>query len=518
MRCLPTVPKRQPRQSTGRRSGLEERQHVRLRQYDQAVTTQSDPETQLVRLRSRAERQQLGQFFTPEPLARYLAEIVMRGNPQSVLDPAVGGGRLLRALPTTPRRFGLDIDSAAINLARASLPEERLELVVGDFLDGAAWPLSEQSFDAIIANPPYVRHHRLSPMQKARRIEIGERLDIALSPFSDYYIYFFCEAVRRLNPGGRLAFVTPALFLEARYGETLKQLLLREGTVEQVMVFAHNRGVFDEARTAAAVTVFKKERSRRLTAFSEAEFNGRVEHLKTLRRDATMLPIGESWKLHLPSRTAKSGTAVGVRVGDVLRIRRGLATGSNAFFCFTELERRAAGIPHSYVRPVLVSGRHLPDREFSSTDWQERLERGDRVWLLWCDEQLDRVRSNRVRAYIESGEAQDIHLRTMCRRRKTLPWYAVENVDPPDFLFTYMSKQPLRFIENTAGVRALTALLGGWLRPGIDREWARGLLLTSSTSQALTAAAQDLGDGLRKIEPRRLADVVIPGPRHLADR
>jgi hypothetical protein len=100
----------------------------------------------------------------------------------------------------------------------------------------------------------------------------------------------------------------------------------------------------------------------------------------------------------------------------------------------------------------------------------------------------------------------------MCQRRKSVPWYTVENVNPPDFLFTYMSKHSLRFIENTAGVRALTALLGGWLRSGVDRESARDLLLSAGASKALTAAAQDLGDGLRKIEPRRLSDVVIPVP------
>jgi hypothetical protein len=100
----------------------------------------------------------------------------------------------------------------------------------------------------------------------------------------------------------------------------------------------------------------------------------------------------------------------------------------------------------------------------------------------------------------------------MCQRNKALPWYAVENVDPPDFIFTYMSKKPLRFIENRADVRALTALLGGCLKPGVDHAWARNILLSEATSNALTAAAQDLGEGLRKIEPRRLADVLIPLP------
>jgi methylase of polypeptide subunit release factors len=476
------------------------------------MATTTDPEAQLAKMRARAERQQLGQFFTPEPLADYLARLVLAGKPHTVLDPAVGGGRLLRALPATVTRFGLDIDRVAVDLARASLPTG-VELAEGDFLDAAAWPLSEPTFDAIIANPPYIRHHRLSPAQKARRDELNQRLSIQLSAYADYYVYFFCEAVRRLNPGGRLAFVTPALFLDARYGDALKALLMREGTIELITVFDHNRGVFAEARTAAAVTVFTKQPSRRHILFREAEFNGRVDHLTARRLNPRELAPTTSWRIHLPSRAVAPTPAratYAVRLGDVLRLRRGLATGSNQFFCLTEAERRAAGISEDYVRPVLVSGRNLPERTFTPTDWQERFERGDRVWLLWCTEPIERIRSARLRAYLADGEAKGIHLRTMCQRAKARPWYAVEDVAPPDYLFTYMSKRSLRFIENTAGVRALTALLCGWVKPGVDPDWARDLITSTAASDALTAAAQDLGEGLRKIEPRRLADVRLP--------
>jgi methylase of polypeptide subunit release factors len=470
----------------------------------------ADPEKELARRRSRPERQQLGQFFTPEPLAQYLAELLAKSKPETVLDPAVGGGRLLRALPRGITRFGIDVDPLAIEMARASLPAN-VELAEGDFLNDAAWPLTEQSFDAIVANPPYIRHHRLRADQKARRLELNSRLGIRVSAFADYYVYFFCEAIRRLNPGGKLAFLTPAHFLEAPYGEPLKDLLLREGTIERVVVFDHNRGVFQEARTPAAVTLFTKQPSRRHTVFQEAEFNGRVQHLRDRRLTPNQLTASESWKQHLPSRET-SVTTGGLRIGDILDIRRGLATGSNSFFTLSEEDRRAGGIPHSYVRPVLVSGRNLPERAFTPADWQARFERGDRVWLLWCFRPLNEISSKRVRAYIEGGRAAGVHLRTMCQRSKRLPWYAVENVDPPDFIFTYMSKKPLRFIENTAGVRALTALLGGWVRPDVDRAWARDILLSDATSRALTAAAKDLGEGLRKIEPRRLADVKVPFP------
>jgi adenine-specific DNA-methyltransferase len=467
------------------------------------------PEQQLAALRARADRRRLGQFFTPEPLARYLAKQALLDDPQTVLDPAVGGGRLLRALPDSVARYGIDIDPAAIDVARPSLPPD-VELATGDFLATEAWPLSQERFDAIVANPPYIRHHRLTQAQKARRAELNQRLGISISAFADYYIYFFCEAIHRLNPGGRLAFVTPALFLDAGYGEALKALMLREGTIEQITVFDHNRGVFDEERTAAAVTVFQRKPSKRFVTFREAEFNGRVDQLSARRIDPRRIVPADAWRQHLPSRDHTREATTGVRLGDILHLRRGLATGSNAYFCLTDETRRAARIPERHLQPVLDSARDLPDREFTLEDWQRRRDAGHRVWLLWCHTPKESIRSSRVRAYLDAGEEAGVNLRPTCQSVMSRPWHAVEDVDPPDYLFTYMSKHPLRFVENTASVRALTALLGGSLQPGVDPAYARSVLLSDEASVAITRAAQDLGAGLRKIEPRRLADVVIP--------
>jgi adenine-specific DNA-methyltransferase len=470
-----------------------------------------EPEATLARLRPRAERQRLGQFFTPEPLAKYLTKLLMRSDPKTVLDPAVGGGQLLRALPKSVRRFGIDVDPVALDLAKSSLPAD-VELAESDFLDESSWPFAEAEFDGIIANPPYIRHHKLSPEQKACRNQLNDRLGITLSALADYYVYFFCEAVSRLNSSGTLVFLTPALFLEARYGDALKELLLREGTIDQIIVFDHHRRVFADAVTAAAVTVFTRQRSRRLTILRDADFNGRVQHLHTQRLSRRELQTEGSWKRHLLSRQVAVTSSESVRLGDIVGIRRGLATGSNSFFCLSERDRLEAGIPRTYLRRVLVSGRNLPERAFTLTDWGARLERGDRVWLLWCSKAVEQITSKRVRAYVERGEEQGVHLRTTCRANKTRPWYAVENVDPPDFVFTYMSKRPLRFIENRAAVHALTALLGASLKPGVDRSWACDILLSEAASSAVTATAHDLGDGLRKIEPRHLADVEIPLP------
>jgi tRNA1(Val) A37 N6-methylase TrmN6 len=44
--------------------------------------------------------------------------------------------------------------------------DQQVEVAAGDFLDASKWPLSVDTFDAVIANPPYIRHHNLANSHK----------------------------------------------------------------------------------------------------------------------------------------------------------------------------------------------------------------------------------------------------------------------------------------------------------------------------------------------------------------
>jgi len=151
------------------------------------------PEDELERINSREERYGLGQFFTPQPVAELMAEAVLAVDPQTCLDPGVGGGVLLRAVGPGPKRFGCDIDPSAIEVARGALEAQggKLELVHGDFLDLDRWPFSIKEFDTVIANPPYIRHHNLTLQQKALAKHYSRAFGLTVSSLSGSYVYFF---------------------------------------------------------------------------------------------------------------------------------------------------------------------------------------------------------------------------------------------------------------------------------------------------------------------------------------
>lgn len=64
---------------------------------DAVETSPPIPEQQLGQLTPRAERYRLRQFFTPGPIAGFMATAVNETRPETCLEPGVGGGALLRA-------------------------------------------------------------------------------------------------------------------------------------------------------------------------------------------------------------------------------------------------------------------------------------------------------------------------------------------------------------------------------------------------------------------------------------
>lgn len=113
-----------------------------------------------------------GQFWTPDWVAEFMVAYALREHPKQMLDPALGEGVFFRAAKRYSKLhefdltlFGRDIDPTIFAQARQSgLTDSDLRNV--EIRDFVLDPPSEK-FPAIVANPPYIRHHRLSSSQKA---------------------------------------------------------------------------------------------------------------------------------------------------------------------------------------------------------------------------------------------------------------------------------------------------------------------------------------------------------------
>lgn len=455
----------------------------------------------------RSARHEAGQFFTPAAIAAQMAALVDHHRPETVLDPAVGAGVLLAACATPARRLGLDSSPLCAALTTAGLAARgctNAEVRVGDFLADGGDDL-EEPVDAVIANPPYQRHHLLDTgIKRALAQRYTARFDRRVTTLSSSYVYFLLEAVQRVRDGGVVVFITPADYLDARFGESIKHILRDRVTLDEVLLFDRSELAFDDVLTTSAITVLRRRpppRHHRIR-FTEAGGTNEVE--------GDSLDPASNWSLQFGRRRAQYEALTRGRprkLSDHLRIRRGIATGANGFFLVDRATREEWDLPGAFLSRVIASARDLPDGVLRVEDWQRLRDSGRPCWLLDCDVPKDQIEHQGLRAYLEEGERRGVHRRFNCRSRT--PWYRVERVGPPEIIVTYMQRGRTRFVRNDARCRLMSVFLNGFLLDGGVDELLE-MLNSDETAKVIRAVSRTYGGGLVKIEPRALASLAVP--------
>lgn len=473
---------------------------------------------------SREDRYALGQYFTPSSIADFMSGLVGAFGAESVLDPAIGAGALVSSLPTSTRIEGFDISPICVALASAGLAargfDEGVRVSKADFLAGkdlfSSQPSSGRKYDAILCNPPYMRHHLLTTDEKRRLTShYGSLFKVDLSSLSTNYVYFFLEALEQLREGGLLVFITPADFLDTRFGEGLKKALAMHTTIDEMLLFNRDELAFVGVLTTSTITIARKRppTSHHVVRSHEATLddNGVVRR-KGNERCATELNAANRWSTYFGEREAHLGALTKNRpkaLADYIRVRRGMATGSNEFFVLPQSVVDEWNIEEKYLLPVVASARDLPDGELTVEAWESLRSRGRPCWVLSVNEPLEALKSTNVRRYLEHGVKQGVHERFNCRTRN--PWYKPENVAPPDIIITYMNRGRTRFVRNRAGCRVMSVFLNGFLLdPGIDVESLLEALNAPETSALVEKLGRTYGGGLGKIEPREIAALPMP--------
>ena len=182
--------------------------------------------------KSLLERNKLGQFATPSPLAKEIVQETLKIFDQKnikLLEPSVGTGsfilNLLDSLPldtNIEKIIGVEKDPLYGEASKEFYENILIDLnyIISDFTD--LEPV--EKVNLILANPPYVRHHYIS-----NKLElVGKVLDktgIKLSGLSGLYIYFILLSHDWLEDGGIACWLIPSEFLDVNYGKKLKDYL-----------------------------------------------------------------------------------------------------------------------------------------------------------------------------------------------------------------------------------------------------------------------------------------------------
>ncbi len=123
-----------------------------------------------------------GQFWTPSWVADAMITYVAPRS-ELIFDPATGKGAFYVALQntynSTKKFYGIDIDPLVLKEQHYSNPNCTVNC--RDFIKNPP----NMKFMSIIANPPYIRHHRIDKKTKTESINVP---GLPFGPLSSYII------------------------------------------------------------------------------------------------------------------------------------------------------------------------------------------------------------------------------------------------------------------------------------------------------------------------------------------
>ena len=480
-------------------------------------------------LKTQEERNRLGQFATPSPLARailaHAKDLLPQGSPVKFLDPALGSGAFYAALKRVfdPQSItcaaAFEIDPHYGKPAQELWEAQGLNLTHGDFTKAEPDP----SYNLIICNPPYVRHHHLSAEDKARLHERSLGVTgCKLSGLAGLYVHFLLQAHAWMAPGAISGWLIPSEFMDVNYGREVKRYLLNKVTLLQIHRFSPDDVQFADALVSSAIVWIKNEAPApdHRPLFT---FGGTLSAPQITKPVSSKDLASEAKWSRFPRHEVRVAEVNGSQqLGDLFSIKRGLATGDNKFFVLSEQQVKDRQIPKSALRPILPSPRYVKDDEVQA-DHDGLPTNVGRLYLLDPKMDEDEIRQAHptLASYLDEGRENGVHEGYLCRGRKR--WYDQEQRGPAPIVCTYMGRsdgksgRPFRFVRNRSQATVANTYLAMYPKPALqerldkdpglmDRLWQQ---LNEICPEVLLGEGRVYGGGLHKLEPKELSKVPL---------
>lgn len=466
-----------------------------------------------------------GQFWTPDWVAEAMVDYVLADKDGTLFDPAVGAGAFFRAAKTIAKEKGLYVTLSGMDIDPTTLEQAIQQGLTRDDITGVkindfVFQPPQEKLSAIVANPPYIRHHRISATTK----ELLKRLSLQtigkiLDGRAGLHVYFLIRALTLLKENGRLAFIMPADTCEGKFANDLWRWISANYALDAVIAFAPNASPFPNVDTNPLIFFIRKAQPKDKFLWVKCH-EAQTESLKMwVRSGFGILPekgliiversLSEGLNIGL-SRPPVTGKMSKYVLGDFVQVVRGVATGANEFFFLTDEQVKQIGIPEIYFVRAIGRTRDVSSEEITQKTLDSLRLKGRPTLLLSLNGESSENYPKTVKKYLADGETMGLPGRPLISQRK--PWYKMESRIAPPFLFTYLGRRNSRFIRNTAKIIPLTGFLCVYPKSDdkeyTDRLWK--ILNHPDTIANLAMIGKSYGDGAIKVEPRSLEKLPIP--------
>lgn len=471
-----------------------------------------------------------GGYYTPGPVADWLAGHACAAAPRRVLEPSAGDGALLRPLLARLSEDAVidaiecDGDEAA-KLAAQLGPDPRVRVHVADAFSWFSARPAREVYDLVIGNPPYIRYRHWPKQQSERAFELMREHGLHPNRLTSAWVPFVVLATAALRPGGALALVLPAELLQVGYAGELRRYLSEQ--YDEITLITFEELVFPTILQETILLIARKRTgglgSARIRTVELKNELSLTDAAGNFREDdvADLDHSTEKWTKYLLTarevgflRAAAQHSSL-IRLGDIAEVDVGIVTGRNDVFVISPSAARAAGIAR-YCKRMVGRSAHVPGVVLRSENWQLLEDQDARVLLVDLPAVPRDSLSGEAQLYVAAAEAAGHHTGYKCRVRMPT-WWAVPSTWVPDaFLLRQIYDGP-RIVLNQAAATCTDTLHKVRF---YDKGIAESATLNAHNSLTWALAevrGRSYGGGVLELEPSEAEALLLPRPtRHSA--
>jgi len=210
-------------------------------------------------------------------------------------------------------------------------------------------------FDCVIGNPPYIRIQTMKEWAPTEVEFYKQRYAAASKGNYDIYIVFVERALQLLNEQGRMGYILPHKFFNAKYGEPLRELIAGGNHLAEIVHFGDQQ-VFAGASTYTCLLFLDKQGNKRfhyikahdLDVWRAAQTSEVSEDLGGLAGQVRADKVtGKEWNFVVGPGAGlfERLSEMPVRLGDVAaRMYQGSITSADTVYLFKEYQSEAEDV------------------------------------------------------------------------------------------------------------------------------------------------------------------------------
>lgn len=475
-----------------------------------------------------------GGYYTPAPIARFLAEWAIQDAADTVLEPSCGDGNLLEAAVVTLLDRGAAPSSAAAQIQGVEIDRDEAEKAIQRLADygveasdrvhiGDFFAYCQENLlmpvrvDAILGNPPFIRYQNFQENHRAIAMRLMEHVGLKPTRLTNAWAPFLVASTLMLSEhGGRIAMVIPAELMQVGYAAELRQFL--SNFYSRITLITFRKLLFDGVQQE--VVLFLGERNGnqrtgiRTIELQDTDDLAKHEHTDFLSADLKVMDHSkDKWTQYFLDqdeidllRDLRQDKRVTL-ARDVIDVDVGIVTGLNEFFVMTQPQTAARQL-ECYTRPIVTRSAHLTGLRFTDADLAANTDRGLPSLLLNAPDAPPSSLPEAVKRYVAWGEANGFHTGYKCRIRQR--WYVVPSLWTPDaFLLRQIHGYPKIVLNQTQATSTDTIHRLKFVS-SLPKELLCAAFINSLTFCSAEITGRSYGGGVLELEPREAEQLLVP--------